>query len=211
KGNAMLLLIGVALVACQTLGEETPSPDPVSSSSGAGGRDGTGGNDGTGGSSSTTEPSGAGGGSTGSGSLGYASGSRLRAKYIDGDDGSRVFTTFHDTAIGTDCTFTEASDGPRCLPVVRVPDFGAGAGISGNNTYFRDSNCTDVAPNIPFSCETHSYISEIYDCKVIAAHQVTGYVPGYKLIGGNCVPSGSVVATVEIPLPQWVGGQEMME
>src|SRR5262245_27196823 len=59
------------------------------------------------------------------------SGSRLKARWIVGTDGSRQFLSWHDSQLNADCTFASASDGSlRCLPV--------GLQESG----FRDAECT---------------------------------------------------------------------
>jgi hypothetical protein len=45
------------------------------------------------------------------------SGSRLRVRYVEGDDGSRITAGFYDTARNEPCSFGPAEDGRlRCLP-----------------------------------------------------------------------------------------------
>ena len=47
----------------------------------------------------------------------WASGSRLRAKVLDGGGGARTFETWRDTELGVDCRFATAEDGQlRCVP-----------------------------------------------------------------------------------------------
>lgn len=67
------------------------------------------------------------------------SGTRLRAKYFVGSDGSRQFNGWHDSQRNEDCSFGTASDGmTRCLPR------GATTGA-----YFADSGCSQVLAYVP--------------------------------------------------------------
>lgn len=64
------------------------------------------------------------------------SGSRLRARYWVGDDGSRQFIGMRDTQLDEDCFFYPASDGvTRCLP------WSAIAGVTRTGA-FTSSDCT---------------------------------------------------------------------
>lgn len=64
------------------------------------------------------------------------SGTRLRAKFYAGADGSRIaHYAMRDTQLNIDCAFSEAGDGiPRCMP------FGSSPTISGR--WFTDASCT---------------------------------------------------------------------
>lgn len=60
-------------------------------------------------------------------------GSRLKAKFLVGEDGSKQFNyTWYDTQLDEDCSFSVAADGHmRCLP-----------GFNMGLAYFADSGCT---------------------------------------------------------------------
>jgi hypothetical protein len=70
-----------------------------------------------------------------------AGGSRLKANYYEGSDGSQQFlSTFHDAQRGEDCAFATASDGTiRCLPVTNAPP---GASPPVYSVYYGDAACT---------------------------------------------------------------------
>lgn len=58
-------------------------------------------------------------GTGGSGATAFdVSGTRLRVRYILGDDGSRTASGFHDSKLGFDCGFVQTADaGLRCAPL----------------------------------------------------------------------------------------------
>jgi hypothetical protein len=61
------------------------------------------------------------------------SGTRLRARWIDGGGNARAFKGFHDEELDLDCVFERAIDGVvRCLPMVR-----------GTSSYFANDDCTE--------------------------------------------------------------------
>jgi hypothetical protein len=68
----------------------------------------------------------------------YQSGSRLKAKYYAGADGSKQFLGWHDATLDLDCTFQPTADGwVRCIPTW--------TGFGGNvtpYTAFSDSGCS---------------------------------------------------------------------
>lgn len=120
--KALACAVAVLLVACATGDKKVDvGPDPAggSESSAANGVGGSS-SAGVGGSSSA----GVGGSSTGPGSGGgessiasYISGSRLRARYYDGDDGSRQYVGWYDSDLDANCVFNFGSDAVRrCLP-----------------------------------------------------------------------------------------------
>jgi hypothetical protein len=70
------------------------------------------------------------------------SGSRLKAMYRVGDDGSREFAGWRDSARNEDCFFQTATDGTtRCMPTT-------GATVAG---YFADAGCTAPVAYLPTS------------------------------------------------------------
>lgn len=88
------------------------------------------------------EPGGTGGGkqAAGGGAPGIdqeaLSGTRLKNRYLKGDDGSRSPLGFYDSVRGEACYFLTAEDGkPRCMPSTENV-----ALISG---YYADSGCTE--------------------------------------------------------------------
>ena len=76
------------------------------------------------------------------------SGSRLKAMYNVGSDGSKTFVTFHDTQLNADCLFGGASDGStRCLP--------SGAQVTGE--LFSDPQCSQPLGIAATGCVTPVY------------------------------------------------------
>lgn len=74
------------------------------------------------------------------------SGTRLRSKYVTGDDGSQLAVGLYDSKLGFDCEFVGAEDGKtRCLPKraasLRAPDLVAY--YISTRYVFRDSTCSD--------------------------------------------------------------------
>jgi hypothetical protein len=92
------------------------------------------------------------GGSGGeSADLGYVSGARIRARYLDGDDGSKQFVGWRDTQLGMDCTYLFAEDGEyRCLPSSIL--------VGG---YFTDANCGQPAALVAKTCAVPQYASVV--------------------------------------------------
>jgi hypothetical protein len=71
-----------------------------------------------------------------------ASGSRLKARWDVGDDGSRAFVGWYDQEMAAECAFGSASDGKwRCLP----GSFPTGA----TQVLFLDDTCTHAV--VPFT------------------------------------------------------------
>lgn len=75
------------------------------------------------------------------------SGSRLKASYYIGADGSKQFKTMHDSQLGVDCSYLTAADGAtRCLP-------SGTAAIS----YFADSSCSASIATVAKGCQPAKY------------------------------------------------------
>jgi hypothetical protein len=87
-------------------------------------------------------------------------GSRLKANYYAGSDGSQQFlATFHDTMRNEDCAFSTASDGTiRCLPIAGGA---SGATVSEYSVYYADAACTQpvVAVSDCTGNTTPTYVS----------------------------------------------------
>jgi hypothetical protein len=105
------------------------------------------------------------------------SGTRLKAKYIVGEDGSRVPNGLYDSQRQEDCFFTAASDGStRCMPI--TSDFAT------VGTYYSDANCT-VEVAVRQKCATTPkyvvrYVSVAGSCGQAAAANYSFYAVGVK-------------------------------
>ncbi|MGH7434680.1 MAG: hypothetical protein ACRENE_03320, partial [Polyangiaceae bacterium] len=74
---------------------------------------------------------------------GYQSGTRLKLRYYAGADGSKSYSSMHDTQLNLDCYFSAASDGTsRCLPT----------GSATIALFFGDSGCTQPLAYTPTGC-----------------------------------------------------------
>jgi hypothetical protein len=80
------------------------------------------------------------------------SGTRLKASYYVGSDGSKTFSTMHDNQLNVDCSFATASDGTiRCLPT-------GGASVG---SYYADSGCSQALAYAYVPCgSTPSYATQ---------------------------------------------------
>lgn len=170
------------VVACSATGSDNdvdPKPDPVGSSSGAGGNN-TGGDAGTGGSGANSSGSG--------GNPGYTSGSRLKARRLIGDDGAEHFYGWHDSMLGVECSPAKATDGQiRCLPF-------------GYNAYlFVDAACSNAIVHVGSTCTNaasgHARRATGNPCdpdnEVRAVQGSIAAPPQVWLLSdGNCIESG---------------------
>lgn len=145
-------------------------------------------------------------------------GSRLKARWYVGADGSRQFISWQDTELNAECTFTAGTDGIlRCTPPITAYE----------NLFFSNAGCTErlvfepgCAPKStaiavvnqlgadPTQCAGQSYQATYY--VAAAALQPTQV---WKLTSGDCVP-GTVSAAgtyrrlgAEVPLPRFVTAQ----
>ena len=75
------------------------------------------------------------------------SGSRLKAQYYTGSDGSKAFAGMYDTQTKQDCAYATAADGmTRCLP--------AGTHVVASTEYYSDMGCTMPILTVPKACMT---------------------------------------------------------
>jgi len=143
---------------------------------------------------------------------GNQSGTRLKARYYVGSDGSKEFIGWHDSQRNEDCGFVTASDGTmRCL---------GGSGVASVGTYFSDTGCTQplvlaqtgtgcAVPSIASkatltSCSTvyytlfqvgSSFTGTPYSGTPSSCTKVTTTLPGYAVYNlGPEVPASSFVA-----------------
>jgi hypothetical protein len=73
------------------------------------------------------------------------SGSRLKAQYYAGTDGSKTFASMYDSQLKVPCAFVTASDGSsRCFPT--------GLGAAAGTAYYSDSHCSQPILNVPSVC-----------------------------------------------------------
>ncbi len=215
----------VTPLGCDDSGE-TLKPDNVTSTStnsssttGTAGRTTTSSAGGAGGSSSSGTAGAGGAGASGGGSAevtGFVSGTRLRARYWDGTDGSRQFFGWHDSQLGVDCHHSLASDGKyRCLPV------------GGTVFYHADVSCMVPVYHHSTQCPAPlpSYVKRAVDALCStgghSAHplgaQTTPSAVYYRS-GSNCVNAGAVPAGydfyllgTEITPSQFVEAAELVE
>jgi hypothetical protein len=152
------------------------------------------------------------------------SGSRLKARWYVGDDGSRQqFLNWHDSELQVDCGFTTGRDGTlRCLPT--------GGGGSVLSTQYADSSCTQpLFSQDPEGCNTAApavgLVQHAEGADVCAAHKYRYYTIGavavpqvaYIRAGGECVSTALHAghsywaAGSEIPLSRFVSGQVVTE
>jgi hypothetical protein len=125
---------------------------------GAGGR-GTGGAGGKGTGGAGGKGTGSATGGAGSGSTGPVpnaeaeeSGSRIKARWIVGDDGSKQFLTFYDSMLQVECSYQMMSDGKRhCTPQSynALVIYGPVSPPSVPFTYFQDAACSAPLATAP--------------------------------------------------------------
>ena len=79
------------------------------------------------------------------------SGTRLKASYYAGADGSKQFASWHDSQRNEDCYFQTAADGTtRCMPIAAAA------------SYFADSKCTQPLALIYCFQPQPKYLSSTY-------------------------------------------------
>lgn len=143
-----LLAIGGAVLVIGCASNETNqlTKDTTTSSASSTG--------GAGGASTTSSAGGAGGDTTtGVGGAnthpGWESGTRLRARVLTGEDGSRQFVGWYDSVLDANCFGQVASDGTRrCMP---TPTASA--------IFFSDSGCTQRVAHVTKGCSVPDYVA----------------------------------------------------
>lgn len=126
---------------------------------------------------------------------GYVSGSRLRARYYLGSDGSEQRIGFYDNVRKEDCTFIPGSDGvTRCLPLSN------GASLAG---IFSDSACTSPIALVAKGCTAPTSVLQYFtvtSCGIVYRYRAMSMSTSfsgssaYTLSGTTCIvyPSGSI-------------------
>lgn len=108
------LRFGAVLSSCLALTLGCGDPSPVDPGFGAGGSDVV---VGVTANASHASNAATGGGGTSESALLFTSGTRLRARFLDGGGAARMFEGWFDTELGIDCTSTPVAGEPnRCLP-----------------------------------------------------------------------------------------------
>lgn len=144
------------------------------------------------------------------------SGTRLKAKYITGDDGSKAYLpgVWYDSERQEDCTFVRAADGQqRCLPTANT--------VTISPTYFSDVICTHPIASAPTGCTPQYVVS--YDAAScsgadsltyhlhaisVAMNLATLYSKGPGGCTGSAAPAGYkyYAPQGEVPAASFVGG-----
>ena len=128
------------------------------------------------------------------------SGTRLKAKYIAGADGSKLYDSdvMHDSQLNVDCKFTAGADGQmRCVPVV------APAAIT-TFIYFKNAacseriallepgpvGCTPALPTYVFAKDSPPYCGAAEDELATHVYPLGSLIgassPVYRMNGSNC-------------------------
>ena len=190
--SAWLVVGAMVAVGCSAGGGQTePKPDPVTSSSGVGGS-GTGG--------ANAGGSGAGGDAT---IPGNQSGDRLKARWLDGADGSRQFFGWHDSQLGINCQALADTGGTvRCLPAP-------------GQFYFTTDTCDSASALVLVypTCDVPDYVSQAkntgacdygYSAREVLS-QAANVTAVWQSVSGNCfsasVPSTGTLYSVGPPMP----------
>lgn len=146
------------------------------------------------------------------------SGTRLKARYYSGADGSRQFLNWFDSELGTQCSFADLGDGVlRCVPPV--------TGV----VHYADSACTQIiysTINNPCGATQASFLRVPYpDSNGACSPQYRYFEPGaqttpqtlYNRSGTGCVEvnvdAGQTYwfAGAELPITSFVSGQIVTE
>lgn len=172
-----LVVVVLTIVGCgdTEITPETTSSGSGGSANGTGGNTTSGGGDGGGGSTNEGGNGAAGGGMPGGG---FESGSRLKARTLVGDDGSRSPSGWFDSELSIECSFRKAADGEtRCLP-------------NGNQVvYFSDGACQ--VPIVVSACPPGAHVLLIEDAcsgaaRVFPVSGSSSPALVYIKVGPNC-------------------------
>ncbi len=219
--EGIAIMRAIALAALFTVGCSASAPEIGPDPSGSGGTGGVGGTGGTAGSSSSTGD----GGSAGSGGSGgsaqqgglYESGSRLRARHLVADDGTKQFVGWFDSQRSERCTFVVAADGKqRCLPI----------GAATLASFFKDASCSATMKfAIATSACSQGSTDVAYGADTSCPPRYRVYVTGakvtpttvYSLVNGVCTAGPPLEGYTyfdvlgEIDAGTFVGANEVTE
>lgn len=176
-------------------------PDPSGTSSGAGG--------------ATSSSSGSAGGNE-TAALGYENGTRLRARVVTGNDGSKQFLGWHDTAYDAPCSYQPIEGVMRCAP----SNLPVGMAIGG---YFSDAACSAPLAYSASPCGDAigrygtAYIGVACLEPTYTARRITSAHNGtvYQDVNGTCTevvsPPANRWVTAQIPGADLVSGPVEIE
>ncbi|HQY63371.1 MAG: hypothetical protein IPF92_30870 [Myxococcales bacterium] len=129
----------------------------------------------------------------------FRGGSRLKARVLSGEGGAKVFQSFSDSALGTDCAPRQGADGKlRCLPLV------------GGDPLFADAACTLLAARAPAECEPSKFTATADSCgKGVEVYEIGAKLEGpkaYRKSNGACEafsPDAPLHATTKVDLAKF--------
>jgi hypothetical protein len=111
------------------------------------------------------------------------SGTRLKAQYYAGVDGSKAFAGMYDTTLKQDCAYAVAADGKsRCLP--------AGPRVIASTTYYSDAACKQPILNVPKTCTTPPPYVSTFDASCGGATTFHVYPSGAAFTPGTDIYFG---------------------
>jgi hypothetical protein len=120
------------------------------------------------------------------------SGSRLKAQFFAGSDGSRAFASMYDSQLKQPCTFTAASDGTnRCLP--------SGPAAIAATSYYGDSKCTQPIVSAPLGCSTAPPYASTFESSCSGTTTFHVYSRGAAFAPGANVYLGAGSSCTAVP------------
>ncbi len=146
------------------------------------------------------------------------SGTRLKAQWYVGSDGSKAQAGWYDSQLQVNCGFETASDGTtRCLP--QPTPFAATAAepvVAATGVYYADSACTEPVAGAYAACQPqYAYLGTYGTCGQVSytiysiGEQVSSYYTGGALADGGktcsttatAVPAGYAYFTLGVVVP----------
>lgn len=149
-----------------------------------------------------------------------ASGSRLKARFYAGEDGSQQFVGWYDSQLQKNCTFTPTGDGKlRCVV----------EGLAGRSGYFADTGCSQPTVVVSKGCTPPSLANasatSAGSCGTTFSLRIANV--GAKHVGpvyagtpASCIAAGAAFTTdildyydigADVPLTTYVLGSENHE
>jgi hypothetical protein len=140
------------------------------------------------------------------------SGGRLRARYLEGSDGSREYVGWYDTEKQSECAFSKDTTGTvRCLPIHRVA-----AGSA-----YADASCTQIVLPVAYDskCDVTAMPTHVVSgsCKsAVTVYQVLAtHTTIYTYSGGCVVKPDHIGVEVDygspVPATEWVAATTGIE
>lgn len=150
---------------------------------------------------------------------GEISGTRLRARYTVGADGSREFVGWFDTVRGEDCSFKQGDEGRlRCLPAAHpVIDFSDPDCTVPLVTLPPQLDCNGKPPKYVMAMDFSDACMPQARLFELGAATQTTVDPVYRSTAQGCMPLGSGAMPVffeigpEVPMTEMVEGSTVTE